>query len=114
MSFRLVRQVGAVSSLLAAGLIWNAAARGEILPSFSLDHAARYAVHVVVVEEGKVVETWKGDLKPGTPLKHVATARPIAVDYYHSGGDRKLIDAELAHRKLTKVPAVSGRRLVHF
>lgn len=63
------------STFCAAVLVFAAAARGEIRPSFYLEGCSWFATHVVVVTEGEemdgnvtVLESWKGDLTPGGTL----------------------------------------------
>jgi len=93
------------------------ALRAENLPSFDVISASKYASHVVVVEDGKVVEGWIGDLEPGTQLfPSGAKPSPINVEYSFRGIG--VVDEEveraLAKRGLKKVVAVSGKRMVHF
>jgi len=40
----------------------------EILPSHNAQYSTWQATHIVVVEEGKVLESWKGNLKAGDKL----------------------------------------------
>lgn len=90
-------------------------ARAENLPSFGLEFASKYASHVVVVEDGKVIESWVGDLKPGTRLIP-GDAKPVArkVDYKANFLSDAEVEQELAQHGLKKVAQVSGKRMVHF
>lgn len=99
-------------------LLLAPSARAEILPSFDVVGASKHASHVVVVEDGKVVESWLGDLKPGTQL-FPAGVKPSPMNVEYSFGGIGVVDeAEeerlLAKRGLKRVIAVSGKRLVHF
>src|SRR4051794_23519793 len=64
------------------------------------------ATHIVVVEDGSVVESWEGDLKPGAELPDGAAGfariKPPAFD-------RHWLD-----RSGEAPPAVSGKRRVLF
>ena len=55
---------------IAAGLVMltSAAASAEILPHFDPQSHTWKATHIVVVGEGKVIESWKGNLKVGDAL----------------------------------------------
>jgi hypothetical protein len=73
---------------------------------FDLPNLTWAATHIVLVEDGKVVESWKGDLKPGAKLPDGAAGfariKPPA------------FDPDWVERSGEKPPAVSGRRLVLF
>ena len=93
------------------------ALRAEILPSFDVISASRYASHAVVVEDGKVVESWIGDLEPGKQLFPAGTKPgPINVEYSFRGIGvvEEEVERDLAKRGLKKVIAVSGKRMVRF
>jgi hypothetical protein len=103
------------SICLIAFLSLASFARAESLPSFGLEFASKYASHVVVVENGKVVESWLGDLKPGTQV-FPANAKSLArkVDYQASLLSAAEEEKELARLGLRKVAQVTGKRMVHF
>ena len=68
--------------VLAVLLGAPALARSEILPTFAMGHCEVRASHVVVVDDaGKVLESWRGDLKPGDVLPvadfHLKTIPPV-------------------------------------
>jgi hypothetical protein len=92
--------------------------RAELLPSFDVTFASKTASHVVVVEDGKVVESWLGDIEPGTQLFPTGVKPiPMKVQYSFRGigaQDEAEEDRLLAKRGLKKVAAVSGKRMVHF
>jgi hypothetical protein len=90
------------------------AVRAEILPSFDVVSASKNASQVVVVEDGKVVESWIGDLQPATQLFPAgAKPKPINVEYSFRG--ISVVDeVELAKRGVKKVEAVTGKRKVRF
>ncbi|MBA4067732.1 MAG: hypothetical protein C0501_29335 [Isosphaera sp.] len=55
--------------LALAACLAPAPARAEILPTFSSGRSETEASHVVVADDtGKVLESWRGDLKPGDVL----------------------------------------------
>jgi len=90
-------------------------AQAEILPSFSLEYASKHASDVVLVEDGKVLENWKGDIKPGTqlyPAGHRGAA--LKVRYGFGAVDEERVNVELKRRGLKKVDAVTGKRMVYF
>jgi hypothetical protein len=99
-------------------LLLAPAARAEILPSFDVVDASRHASHLVVVEDGKVVESWIGDLKPGTQLLPAGEKpSPMNVEYSFRGigvVDEAEQERLLAKRGLKRVIAVSGKRMVLF
>jgi hypothetical protein len=50
-------------------LIIPAPSRAAIRPSFSEAYSAWHATHIVVIDiDGRVLESWKGDLKPGAQI----------------------------------------------
>lgn len=64
---------------LALACLAPAAARAEILPTFSGGRCETAATHVVVVDPaGKVLESWRGDLKPGDLLPVKEFHLPLA------------------------------------
>src|SRR5438874_1861724 len=90
---------------------WTCPAFAAIRPSFHLDTSGWHATHIVVVTEGeridgkvRVLESWRGDLRPGdrlelpdlaafAPLKSRAIsapflAKPMAGQPTHVTGDR--------------------------
>ena len=80
-------------------------ASAEILPDFDPHQNTWRATHIVVVEGGKVVESWKGDLKAGTALPEGAarfTRVPVPgpSPWPRPAGE--------------KPPAVSGKRMILF
>src|SRR5262245_42093587 len=97
-------------SRLAVGLavlstIAPNSALAESLPWYDPQKNTWNATHIVVAEGGKVVESWKGDLKAGDPLpEHAARFTRVPVP----GPD--------PWSKLTgeKPPVVSGKRMVLF
>ena len=91
-------------------------ASAEILPSFDVISASRYASQAVVVEDGKVVESWIGNLEPGTQLFPAdGKPKPFNVEYSFGGiGADEALERVLAKRGLKKVVAVSGKRMVRF
>jgi hypothetical protein len=77
----------------------------EDLPEFEPQHNTWNATHIVVVEDGKVVESWKGDLKTGATLPEGAARFtrirvPGPDPWQKSSGD--------------KPPTVTGKRMVLF
>src|SRR5262249_11283912 len=77
--------------------------RSEILPTFSMGHNEKEASHIVVVNDaGKVLESWRGDLKPGDVLPiaefHLKPALPIGKFGRKEGAPEKM----------------SGKRMVLF
>jgi hypothetical protein len=77
--------------------------RAESLPSFSPDYCITAASHVVVVDNtGKVLESWRGDLKPGDLL-------PLAE--FHLKLEREV---GLPVREEGEPDRVTGKRLVLF
>lgn len=90
-------------ALLASLLLAPAsAAVAESVPEFSLDYAKEKATHIVVVgKDGKVLESWRGNLKPGATLPFKAADKPLAV-------------VEVARLLESKVKEVTGERRVLF
>ncbi|MCI0705634.1 MAG: hypothetical protein L0241_31630 [Planctomycetia bacterium] len=87
----------------AVALLLPCVARAEIAPTFSDGRCETAATHVVVVDNtGKVLESWRGDLKPGDvlPLKefHIPLAGKVGRFGKKEGVPEK----------------VSGKRLVLF
>jgi hypothetical protein len=77
--------------------------RAELLPTFSADHCMTAASHVVVVDNtGKVLESWRGDLKPGDLL-------PLAE--FHLKLEREV---SVLAREEGEPDRVTGKRLVLF
>jgi hypothetical protein len=88
---------------LLAALAVPAAARAEIQPSFSSGRCETAATHVVVADNtGKVLESWRGDLKPGDllPIKEFYLPGPAEVGTFE--------------RKEGTPEKVSGKRYVLF
>jgi hypothetical protein len=110
-------EVAMLRPFLALVFVGSSAAvvRGESLPSFGLEFASKAASHVVVVEDGKVVESWLGDLKPGTQL-FPAGEKPMArqVEYTVSLLSEAEEKQELARLGLKFVSSVSGKRMLYF
>lgn len=88
-------------------------ARAESLPSFHLPFAARHASQVLVVQDGQVVESWKGGM-PEERRFPSGPPSPQPVVYGFDRLDQELVLADLKKRGLTKVEAVTGKRMVHF
>jgi hypothetical protein len=94
----MVRPLVSIAVLLALA----GDARAESVPEFSLDYAKEKATHIVVVgKDGKVLESWRGNLKPGEALPFKAAEKPLAV-------------VEVAGLLESKVKAVMGERRVLF
>src|SRR5262245_4316028 len=87
--------------------------RGEMLPSFDLPSAARYASHVLLVQDGTIVESWKGGL-PEDRRFPGSESSPQPVVYGLDRVHGEFVLAELKRRGLAKVEKVSGKRMVHF
>ena len=92
---------------VAAGLVlWtSAAASAEILPHFDPQSHTWKATHIVVVGDGKVIESWKGNLKAGDALPDgIARFTRIALP----GPD--------PWRKISgePEPVITGRRMLLF
>jgi hypothetical protein len=102
--------------LVVAGFVFAPRAHAKILPSFNLTSAATAAATVIVVEEGKVVEAWAGDMKVGDayPPASVVPRGYKAVYGFGSLVDDAEIDRQLAAKGLKRVGSVSGKRLVFF
>lgn len=100
---------------IAVLLLVGRAAHAKILPSFHLSSAAKAAANVIVVEEGKVVEAWAGDMKVGDsyPPANVVPRGYKAVYGFHLLDDAE-IDRQLAAKGLKRVGSVTGKRLVFF
>src|SRR5947207_1161657 len=76
------------------------------LRAFDAPNYTWVATHVVLVEDGKVVESWKGDLKPGDPLPDGAAA--------HARVRPPAVDPGWLKRSGENHPPVTGKRLVLF
>src|SRR5262245_10770418 len=88
-------------------------ARGEMLPSFHLPFAARHASQVLLVQDGQVVESWQGRLPQDRRFPSTApSSQPLV--YGFDRLDQGYVLADLKRRGLTKVEAVTGKRMVHF
>ncbi len=99
----------------AVFLVSAAMAHAEILPSFDLSHAARAASGVIVVEGGKVVEVWAGELKAGATFTADArTQKPTKVVYGFAGFADAQVDQQLAAKGRKRVAELTGKRMVHF
>lgn len=93
--------------------VFSAIALGEVAPSFELDFAARHASDIVLIENGKVLESWKGGISPGLQLFPATEATPRPVRYGFSNRD-DAGDPRLKQSGLKKVDKVTGRRIVQF
>lgn len=79
-----------------------AIAQAESVPAFELPYALEKATHIVVVDRGgKIVESWRGDLKAGGELPFKAADKPQAV-------------VEIRGLLESKVKQVTGQRRVLF
>lgn len=105
--FRLL-VAGCVGLLLAAPL------HAENLPSFDLAFATKTATDIVVVQEGKIVDVWKGTSKIGDRWTEPVDTKPREVDHQLWGADIKVVKQEITARKLQFVTRVTGKRQVLF
>lgn len=77
-------------------------AMAESVPEFSLDYAKEHSTHIVVVDAaGKVLESWRGNLKPGAKLPYKADEKPLGV-------------IEVPGILESKIKEVTGQRRVLF
>jgi hypothetical protein len=99
---------------LLVWVAWAAPAFAAILPSFHLDTSGWYATHIVVVTEGKeidgkvrVLESWRGDLRPGDrlDLPDLAAFAPLKA---------RTINTPFAEPAPGQPTHVTGQRMVLF
>jgi hypothetical protein len=91
-----------VMFVLVAVFAAPALARAEILPTFAMGHCEVRASHVVVVDDaGKVLESWRGDLRPGDVL-------PVADFHLKAPPVSRFGKVEGAPEK------ISGKRMILF
>src|SRR5690349_2248746 len=91
--------------VLAALLAAPALARASILPSFDLHDCANRASHVVVVnDKGVVLESWRGDLKPGDR---------VPLDEFHLKLEQE-VKEPFGQKPKAGPTKVTGKRLVAF
>jgi len=94
---------------------------GGIRPSFDLDQCSWNATHIVLVKttvkDGvfSVVESWKGDLKPGDSLE-VAELMPdenaVAIASYSGSRGSELVDQSRIREQIPRQPA--GSQMILF
>src|SRR5262249_36922019 len=91
--------------LVCVSIALPATASAERVPSFHEESSARAATHIVVVDgEGRILESWKGDLRQmgRLPVDKLHIPPPQAISY-------------LFHEKKAKDPErVSGTRMVLY
>jgi hypothetical protein len=109
-----------IVSVITQSLLISAAALGFApskcaaleLPPFDAQRNTWNATHVIVIESGKVVESWAGDLKPGDSLPDGA-ARFARIPVPDVDPIRKTI-AEKLPELHEKLPIVTGKRAILF
>lgn len=103
--------------LLLALIVFSTSSKGAFTatgdPAFSLDYCAWGATHIVVVTEGekidgkvRVLESWKGDLKPGEEI-----TIPELAEFAPA---KKRVISDWLRRKKNLPDAVSCSRMVLF
>src|SRR5262245_30388928 len=95
--------------------VWTCPTFAEILPSFRLDASGWHATHIVVVTEGekidgkvRVLESWRGDLRPGDrlDLPDLAAFAPLQSRVINTAFAAKPVPGQPKH--------VTGQRMVLF
>jgi hypothetical protein len=103
--------------VFCTALLFAAPIQAKILPSFELTGAAKAAANIIVVEDGKIVEVWAGDMKVGDayrPAELVPLGHKVVYGFLGTSDADADIDRNLAEKGLKRVAAVSGKRLVLF
>lgn len=106
-----------IAFALLVALVVPAAARADLMPSFSSGRCETAATHIVVVNtNGQVLESWRGDLTPGDllPIKEFHLPTSETVSEFGRGGTPGKATGFETNRKGGVPEKVTGARRVLF